>query len=325
MRITTLQRDAYVSDPTWRAIQQFLPTEMRFGDTLMPSSAYWAWQGHQVHLDRLAQPESPVTVILLHGVGTNGRQLSLIAGGPLWRRGLETVAIDLPPYGQTRPARGTLVTYDDWVRLVCACIVDERRRSGRPIVLFGLSAGGMLAYHAAAIDRQIAGVIGMTFLDQRVPLVRDATARNLLMSRVGGSVAARVAGTPLGRLTMPMRLASKMHTLVNDPLALRIFLADPTSAGNWASLRFLHSYLSYQPALEPEAFDSCPILLTQPAEDRWTPQDLSELVLRRVRHVPVTRIRLDRAGHYPLEEPGLTQLAEAICAFIAGLPGCTAQ
>lgn len=43
----------------------------------------------------------------------------------------------------------------------------------------------MLAYHAAAIDRQVAGVIGMTFLDQREQLVRDATALNLFMSRVG--------------------------------------------------------------------------------------------------------------------------------------------
>jgi pimeloyl-ACP methyl ester carboxylesterase len=117
-----------------------------------------------------------------------------------------------------------------------------------------------------------------------------------------------------------MRLTSKMHTLVNNPAALRVMLADRTSAGNWATLRFLDSYLRYQPAVEPEAFAVCPILLTQPDADRWTPLGLSELMLRRVRQVPVTRVMLTGAGHYPLEEPGLTQMAEGIQSFIAALP-----
>jgi alpha-beta hydrolase superfamily lysophospholipase len=325
MQRTELHLDAYAADQTWRAIQQYLPAELRLGDDLVPASSFWPWEGHQIHLERFARPESPVTVILLHGVGTNGRQLSLIAGGPLFRRGIEAVAVDLPPYGQTRCAPSVIVTYDDWVRLVCALITEERERLERPIVLFGLSAGGMLVYHAAAIDRQVAGIIGTTFLDQREQLVRDATALNLFMSRVGGALAAALAPTPLGRLNMPMRLASKMHTLVNDPAALRVFLADPTSTGNWASLRFLHSYLSYQPAMEPEDFDVCPILLTQPAEDRWTPQDLSELFLRRLQRMPVTRVLLEGAGHYPLEEPGLTQLADATEMFIQGLPVSVAR
>ncbi|MFQ3663923.1 MAG: alpha/beta fold hydrolase [Chloroflexaceae bacterium] len=318
MLVTTpaLARDAYADDPTWRAIQAFLPAELRFGPGLMPTSSFWAWQGHQIHLDRFAQPDSPVTLILLHGVGTNGRLLSLIVGGPLWRRGIESVAVDLPPYGQSRPARRVTVTYDDWVRLVCDSIAAERQRSGRPIMLFGLSAGGMLAYHAAAIDGQVAGIIGTTFLDQRIPRVRDATALNLLMSRGGGALAAILAGTPLGRLAMPMRLASKMHTLVNNPAALRILLRDRSSAGSWATLRFLHSYLSYQPALEPEDFAVCPILLTQPGADRWTPAELSAPVLGRVRQVPVRSVQLDGAGHYPLEQPGLSQLADAIEAFV---------
>ena len=174
-------RTGYASDRTWRAIQQFLPADMRLDDGLMPTEAYWDWQGHQIHLDRLTRPDSPVTVILLHGVGTNGRQLTLIVGGPLFRRGLSTVALDLPTYGQTHVRRGARVTYDDWVHLVCDFITAERTRTGRPVVLYGLSAGGMLAYHAAAIHGQVAGIVGMTFLDQREQRVRDDTARNLLM------------------------------------------------------------------------------------------------------------------------------------------------
>lgn len=314
------QPAGYDQNRAWQRVQQFLPPEFRFGESFKPAEEFWDWQGHKIHLDRFARPGSPVTIILLHGVGNNGRQLSLIVGGPLYRRGYETVAVDLPPYGMSRMASGAQITYDDWVRIVVALIAAERARSRRPVVLYGLSAGGMLAYHAAAVSRQVAGIVGMTFLDQRLQLVRDATALNHLMSRVGGAMTMWAADTPLGGLKLPMLLASKMHTLVNDPAALRVLLADPTSAGSWATLRFLASYLRYQPALEPEDFDVCPILLTQPAADRWTPRDLSELVLRRVRHVPVTVVTLERAGHFPLEQPGLDQLAEAIDTFVQGLP-----
>jgi len=98
-----------------------------------------------------------------------------------------------------------------------------------------------------------------------------------------------------------MRLASKMWALVNDKKALKVsgreavgfqnskahitntnnathdkqaFLSDGSSAGNWVPTRFLAGYMTHAPAVEPEAFDACPILLTQPAQDRWTPLPL---------------------------------------------------
>jgi hypothetical protein len=49
------------------------------------------------------------------------------------------------------------------------------------------------------------------------------------------------------------------------------FLSDASSAGNWVPTRFVAGYMTHAPAIEPEAFDACPILLTQPAQDRWTP------------------------------------------------------
>ncbi|WP_278259375.1 hypothetical protein [Nocardioides convexus] len=70
-----------------------------------------------MHLDTYRNPDAPVKVILLHGVGTNGRQMSLVLGRPLAERGYETIAIDMPTYGVTEVADGALVTYDDWVRL----------------------------------------------------------------------------------------------------------------------------------------------------------------------------------------------------------------
>jgi alpha-beta hydrolase superfamily lysophospholipase len=59
--------------------------------------------------------------------------MSLIVGGPLSKRGYETLAIDTPGYGLTKVNPEDKFTYDTWV---------QRARDPRPIVLYGLSAGG---------------------------------------------------------------------------------------------------------------------------------------------------------------------------------------
>lgn len=103
-----------------------------------------------------------------------------------------------------------------------------------------LPAGGMLVYHAAARSGKVAGVVGMTFLDQRIQQVADETARNVLVARADMPLAKLGSATGLLRsLRLPMAWTSKMHTLVNDPAALRVFLKDKTSAGSAASMRFL--------------------------------------------------------------------------------------
>lgn len=95
------------------------------------------------------------------------------------------------------------------------------------------------------------------------------------------------ARTPLRRMLYPMTLASKMTGLVNNRAALKLLLADRTSAANWVSVKFLGEYGAYEPAVEPADFDACPVLLTQPAADRWTPYELSRPVLDKITKVPV--------------------------------------
>ncbi|RJF89212.1 alpha/beta fold hydrolase [Oleomonas cavernae] len=313
--MTTLP-DGYRGQEAWRNIQSFLPAEYQLGPDREPQEEWWDWRGHRIHLDRFWNPAAKFRVILFHGVGTNGRQMSTILGAPLHQSGLEAVAIDMPGYGVTKVARGAAVSYDDWVEAASDFINAELARDPRPIVLYGLSAGGMLAYHAAALNRKVKGIVGMTFLDQRIQRVGDETAANLVMSRAGLPMAHLSTALGLGAIRLPMFLVSKMRALVNDRAALDACLSDRTSAGNWVSLKFLSSYARYRPEIEPEAFDICPILLTQPAEDRWTPLSLSELFLSRIRKVPVTTVMLENAGHYPIEQPGLRQMHDAIVAFV---------
>ncbi|MEV5003711.1 alpha/beta fold hydrolase [Nocardioides sp. LML1-1-1.1] len=311
---------SYANQPEWRAIQEFLPAAYRLTPGTEPAEEWWEVDGHRVHLDTYRDPDAPAKVILLHGVGTNGRQMSLVLGRPLAERGYETIAIDMPTYGVTEVADGALVTYDDWVRLGSA-LVDRELADGRPVVLYGLSAGGMETYHVAALNGRVSGIIGMTFLDQRSRQVRVQTAFDPVTGFVGARVMALLARTPLRRLRLPMRLVSKMRTLVNDKAAKRACYADKTSAGNSATIAFLDSYLNYRPVTEPGDFDVCPVLLTQPAADRWTPLHLSEPFLARITRVPVRTVMLEDAGHYPLEQPGLDQLVEAAAGFVAEAAG----
>ncbi len=306
---------SYANQPAWREIQEFLPQAYRLQPGQEPQEEWWPWRQHRIHLDCYRNPDAPLKVILFHGVGTNGRQMSTILGAPLARQGFETIAIDMPGYGVTEVGAGARVRYHDWVQAGSDLIDAELARDPRPIVLYGLSAGGMETYHVAALNPKVKGIVGMTFLDQRLQQVRDETALNRLMGRVGGPLMELFARTPLAGARMPMSLASKMYALVNDEAALRACLADRTSAGNWVTIRFLASYLSYTPAIEPEAFDVCPILLTQPARDRWSPLHLSELFLSRIRQVPVRMVMLENAGHYPIEQPGLDRMVAAIGDF----------
>jgi len=307
----------YRKQQAWRDIQAFLPEAYRIPPGEEPVEEWWNHLGHRIHLDTYRNPEAAVRVILLHGVGTNGRQMSTILGRPLAQRGFETIAIDMPTYGVTKTCHGREVRYDDWVRIGAALITRERLTDKRPIVLYGLSAGGMETYHVASVSKVVAGIVGMTFLDMEDPRVRLETAHDRVGGTLGAPVMRALGRTPARQAKVPMKLVSKMSALVNDPRALKVCLADRTSAGNSVSVGFLDSYLNYRPATAPEDFDVCPVLLTQPAADKWTPLYLSEPFLKRLTKVEVETVMLENAGHYPLEQPGLDQMVATIAAFAA--------
>ncbi|MET7773781.1 alpha/beta hydrolase [Nocardia sp. NPDC005366] len=287
-------------------------------DSTAPTEDFWEWHGNTVHLDRYPDPDAPAKVVLHHGLGTNGRQMSLILGAPLARRGFETVAVDNLGYGLTTVQPGTVHSYDDWVDLIVDFLAFERGKDDRPIVLFGLSAGGMLTYHVAAKAPRgtVRGIVGTTFLDQRDQKVRDVTSHDMFHSRIGLPLMGLVARTPAAGVKYPMTLGAKMSALVNNPEALRVMTRDKTSGGNWVSARFLARYAAYAPAVEPEKFDVCPILLTQPSRDRWSPLSLSERFLSRITRIPVRTVLLENAGHYPIEDPGLKVMEDTIAEFV---------
>lgn len=306
---------SYADQDAWKQLQKQFPPEYQLTSSELPQEYFWPWQNNQIHVDYYPRPNATAKVILLHGVGTNGRQMSLVLGHPLAQAGYESIALDLPGYGLTQFPAKSKIRYEDWVKLVSDFVDSEAQKDPRPIFLYGLSAGGMLTLHVAMQNKNIKGIIGMTFLDQQDVDVKKGTMRFSPLSPVLLPSMNITAKTPFGKIAVPMSLVSKMSKLTNDPKALKIMLNDKSSAGNFMSIQFLNSYMNYKPPYHISAFVQCPVLLTQPAEDHWTPLALSQEVMKRL-SVAHQTVMLPKGGHYPVEKEALDQLKNSSIAFI---------
>lgn len=306
----------YENQKAWQEIQKFLPAEYQLTENTLPVEEYWNWKGHKIHLDTYRNSKAKAKIILLHGVGTNGRQMTTILGHPLAKDGFEIIAIDMPIYGETIVKKGSLPTYADWVEVGNDYINYELSKDERPIFLYGLSAGGMETYHIACKNKKVRGIIGMTFLDQREKIVSDTTTKNKFWAKMGLPLARLSCNMGMSAMQMKMSICSKMNTLCNDADALKAMLKDKTSAGNKVNMKFLVDYMTYAPEIEPENFDVCPIILTQPEKDRWTPQFLSDPFLNKITKVPVKKVILRNGSHYPVEKTALEDLHEYVLEFL---------
>ena len=105
----------------------------------------------------------------------------------------------------------------------------------------------------------------------------------------------------------------------HETVKLRVFfLKDKSSSGASVQLQFLYEYMSYPLPIPVTEFDKCPIILTQPDKDRWTPLHLTEISMKGIK-APFTRKFLSGGGHYPMEEVALEQLLEYTVEFIESL------
>jgi alpha-beta hydrolase superfamily lysophospholipase len=308
---------SYDDYPTWRRYQAFFPAGMRCTPASTPDEEYWRWRGLDVHLDRLRVPESPVKVLVLHGAGAYGRVMAPAA--VLARRyGYETVAPDLPGYGLTRVPRRDM-TYSLWIDCVCDLIDTELARDPRPIVLFGVSLGGLLAYQVAARSRSrdVIGLVATTLADPRERAVRRGFARHPLLGTGGLWLLDKLARLTDG-LPLPMAYVSRMHRISNRRELSRLVMSDRLGGGSWVPARFLRTLMTTPPALEPEAFTVCPVLLAHPGADRMTDIALSRRFFERLA-APKRMVVLDGASHMPTEHPGVDQLEAAVLDFLAKL------
>ena len=308
-------RRLYADIAGWERYQDFFPEAMRCTAQTTPKEEWWSWNGIDVHLDRLAVPESPIKVIVLHGAGAYGRVMAP-AAVIARKHGWETLSPDLPGYGLTAVASERM-TYSLWIDCVCALIDAELARDGRPIVLFGVSLGGLLAYHVAARSQRVIGLVATTLADPREPAVRQGFARTKMLGSAGLWLLDALAPVTDG-LPLPMRFMSKMDRISNKPELAALCATDPLGGGSWVPARFLRTLMSTAPDIEPEDFRVCPVLLTHPGVDRMTEISLSRRFFDRLA-APKRMVVLEGASHMPTEEPGVAQMEHAVVELVSAL------
>lgn len=308
--------ESYAARDYLRPYLPFLPNVMRLPTD--PEEEWWTWRDTQVHLDRLDVNGSPLKIIVLHGGGGNGRVVGAF-GALVHGLGYSYVAPDLPGFGLTVPGPDYDPDYSSWVALVADLIEREQSRDGLPVVTFGGSLGGMLAYNAAAASGKVQGVIATTLADPRNIEALDALAHSKLWSRIG-NLAMSAFPKLTDRLTVPARMISRMDAMTNDPAFSRVFVEDPLVGGARVTIGFYRSMASYDPPIAPEVFDLCPLLLAHPAEDTWTPLSVSRPFFDRL-GCDKELVMLEGCGHLPYEEPGVSQLREAVGRFLSRISG----
>lgn len=288
----------------------FLPAEYRREPRVDPVSFWWPWNGRRIHIARAPRPDAAVRVMVIHGAGGYSGALWPLAAA-VATEGVEVIAPDMPLYGDTVEPDPRSVRYDDWLDLLCDLVTAERDADPRPLVLFGASMGGMMAYEAAARTGVVAHVVATCLLDPSDPNARRAAAR---MSALGpfAPKLMRAIDAVAGRVRVPIRWLVDMQNMSLNPALSRLCATDPKGGGVHVPLGFLGSWLNFTHTA-PETFDAAPVTLLHPAADRWTPPKLSTAFLERIAG-PTSVVLLENCGHYPIEEPGLSQAAQALRA-----------
>lgn len=295
---------------SWAAYRRIVAEEFGLDLEIEPTERWVPVRGHRVRIDEWSGDRETGTVILVHGGGGNGRVLAPFAE-PIARHGWRVLAPDLPGFGLTVPAPGFDGDYAEWPAAV-AEIADAQRG---PVVLFGLSMGGMTAVSAAQKSTRVAGVIATTLLDLTDPAIFAAATRWAWLGRLS-SVAMAVAPGLVDRIPLPLRLAAPLHAMSSSAPMQAYFARDPLIGRSWKPARFFRTAHTY-PAGELRL--DCPLLVIHPGADRWTPTALSRNVFERI-DARKTFVELSNGAHLPLEQPAYRELTQRVEQFLDEVP-----
>lgn len=279
---------------------------------VMPDESYWSWNNHKIHIDSKSNKSNTKTAILIHGAGANGRILSLF-GSYLFKNGINYYAPDNLGYGLTKLSEESF-EYQDWVSMICDYVKYIQAKENNHVFLIGLSVGGMLAYQVASQVDNIRGLIVTTLADPRDKDTLIALSKNRFLATIGMRLmeAFRFLTDPI---KLPIKWFCKMELMSRNPEFSKLFNDDKLAGSVKVPMKFLRTFATYNPAIEFEEFDKCPILLLQPEKDAWTPLEVNQKVYDKLKGNKQIRI-LKECGHAPIEKPGIHDIEKYTLEFI---------
>lgn len=291
--------NSFHNSPSWTGYKAILAEEFKITLTLEPDELWREVRGHMVRIDEWAT-EGPAkgTLILVHGGGGNGRILAPLAE-PLSREGWRVLAPDLPGYGLTRPAEGYRGEYSEWPA-VLAQIADSEPG---PVLMMGLSMGGLTAFLAAQRSEKVCGVVATTLLDLSDPAIFVRAARWRWLGRLS-LFSMAVMPWLFDRVVMPLSLATPLAAMSSNKRMQAYFRTDRHIGASWKSARFFRSAHQYH--IRNWQLD-CPLLLVHPGADEWTPTELSLAVYEKV-EAEKRFFELSNGSHLPVERSAYDEL-----------------
>jgi len=284
----------------WKKYLSFLPK--KYQDSYeIPDETYWKWHKEEIHIDFKFKASNKATVILMHGAGGNGRICSIL-GSFLTKHQINYYAPDNLGYGLTKISNKKF-EYEDWVNMMSDFTKHIIKKDKNPVILIGMSIGGMLAYQVAAKIKDVSGLIVTTLVDPRDKESMIAMAKNKFLATTGLSLGNmfKVVADPIW---LPIKWLCKIKLMSRDSLFSKVFIKDKHAGGVRISWRFLRTFSSFNPSKEFQDFDSCPVLLVHPEKDEWTPFELSKKVFNQLKVEKEFHL-LKECGHAPIEEPGV--------------------
>ncbi len=296
----------------YRSYGSFLPHPRQGAVTDPATSQSWAWKGHTIHVARRVNAHAPVQMIVCHGAGGYSDALwPICAQIPVHLCDLHIP--DLPLYWHTSTSEPRMVRYEDWI----ACLHDyiQNIDDGRPVVLWGFSIGGLLAHEVASRLPFVNEVVATCLVDPRSLRAR------LHIGRWGlGVMGAPFLGlgrrSPFAELMIPMRYVANMGRMSRNSDLSILCMRDPRGGGTRIPLGFLASFLTYRHAFTTsQGREPVHTTLVHPAKDAWTPPSLSVKTLDRM-DGSKRIVMLENCGHFPVEEPGLTQLIAVVTQLL---------
>ena len=298
----------YRKSASWQTYRHILAARFDLAIDHEPVERRRTLRGHDLHLDDWAARgalKAAGTLILVHGGGGNGRVLAPFADR-IAAMGWDVVAPDLPGFGLTRPAANWRGDYAEWPAII-ATLASEI--SG-PVVLMGLSMGGLTAAYAAARAPNVAGVIATTLLDLSDPGTFVRAARNRALGAVS-LASARATPFVMDRLSLPLDLATPLHLMSAETEMTRYFRTDPLIGRRWVPLRFWRTAHRHQAELHLP----CELLLVHPGADDWTPPEASRPTFDRIAG-PKRWHLLDHGSHLPVEPEAFTPMMDEVGKFL---------
>ncbi len=301
----------YKEHTYWKKYLPYLPKEYQ-EDYLEPDETYWNWNLTKVHYDFKYSESNNVNVILLHGAGGNGRILSIL-GNSLFKNGINYFAPDNLGYGLTEVSNKKY-DYNDWVNMINEFTNHILSKYNKPVVLFGMSIGGMLAYQVAVKNRKVISLIVSTLIDPRDEETMIHIAKSKILGKHGLKLV-KLFPRLFDSLKLPVKWVCKIDLMSRNPSFSKIFIKDKLAGGTKLTMRFLRTFSDYKPKIEFSDFDLCPILLVHPEKDEWTPYNLSKKNFDKIKEQKQVYL-LSECGHAPIEKPGIFEMEKHIVEFI---------